>query len=89
MTATALEIEGGVAACYAKLGRLDEAYRAVARGCEVFRTSRVKARFDTEHWREFWKRVVPVRDFALFEELLAALELSGLPAALARVEPGP
>jgi TolB-like protein len=82
MIATALEIDGAIAAAYARLGRLEAACTAAARGCERYRTSASPARLDAQRWREYWKRLVPVRDEALFEDLLAALELAGLPAAL-------
>lgn len=82
MTATALEIDGGIAATYAKLGRPDEARNAARRACERFRTSAAPVAFDAQRWRDYWKRVVPLRNETLFEELLAAFELAGLPSAL-------
>jgi adenylate cyclase len=80
MSCPPIELLGWVAACYAELGREEEA-QATAR---QFRArARVEkpglATDDAETWKAYWARRFPARDRASVERLLEGLRKAGLP----------
>jgi adenylate cyclase len=81
MSNVPIPIQGYVAACYAQLGRGEE-----ARGAAAEFLQRAKAEFtahpgeDIKRWRAFWMRVIPVKQTSAREHLFMGLRKAGLPA---------
>ncbi|MEM7222224.1 MAG: adenylate/guanylate cyclase domain-containing protein [Pseudomonadota bacterium] len=75
-----IEVHAFLAACYAQLGRVDEAEAAA----QAFRSHAAAALnlnpcVDAESWRAYWRRVMPFKDSAPLDHLLEGLAKAGLP----------
>jgi Flp pilus assembly protein TadD len=73
-------IQANIAACYARLGRMDEARQAMA---EFLRRAETEhARFagtDAAAWREHFRHAMPSRDPAQLDRCMEGFRLAGLP----------
>ncbi len=75
-----IEVQGCIAACYAQLGRDEDASAAAAEFLD-----RAKMEFavhpgdDVDRWRTHWRRMMPLDDPAGREHLYDGLRKAGLP----------
>jgi adenylate cyclase len=70
-----------LAACYAQLGREEEASAAAAEVIQSVETELViQPGNDSEFWRAYWARLACYKNPADFEHLLEGLRKAGVPA---------
>ena len=80
MSRPPIELIGWVAACYAELGREEEARAAAQKFRDRARTEKpALATDDPAAWTAYWARRFPARDRASVERLLAGLRKAGFP----------
>jgi TolB-like protein len=80
MSRPAIELLGWVAACYAELGREEDARAAARQFRERARVEKpALATDDPAVWKAYWARRFPARDRASVEHLLAGLRKAGFP----------
>jgi TolB-like protein len=80
MSRPPIELFGWIAACYAELGREDEARTTATQFRERARMEKPGlAGDDAAAWKAYWARRFPARDRASIERLLSGLRKAGFP----------
>ena len=69
---------GGIAACYAQLGRTVEATRI----CQEFYLLAGGTDAGVENWKDYWSRTCPFRDPDDREKILAGMQKAGIPVSI-------
>ena len=72
-------VQGCIAACYAQLGREDEAHAAATEFRERAKAGPIQPDKDAESWRAYWLKLFPFKELAPLNQLLDGLRKAGLP----------
>ena len=80
MSFTFVEVQACIGACYAQIGRMDDARTAANEFLDRARAElAIYPAKDSDSWREYWLRLLPFKEASKLEHLLDGLRKAGLP----------
>jgi hypothetical protein len=75
-----LEVQGCIAACYAQLGRVEDAANAAAMFSDRAGVDLTSQDWDAENWREYWSGLFNFKNPEQISQLFDGLRKAGLSA---------